>query len=239
MDRKRILGVLSAVLLAGVSAGTAKAATDNVLFGTLSSFNDPSDLDLTGDFVYAINVGTDAASYTLGDATFTNSAAGYTVASNQLNFLTNNVPSLGNANLNTIMSSIAYGNNQQTLTVTLAVTPDTQYKLQTLHWENFWQGADGSRRGENLLVDGALAVENLNVTENGGASAKVFTYSFTTGPAQTVLTLDFTTPTDNFNDKNPTLNALTLENVTPIPAPAALPAGLILMGLAALRRNRR
>ena len=127
---------------------------------------DPDEgLDMQGSFIYAVNVGPSGAVGRVGDADFTaDNVTGVSITAG------NAIATGGwleayygdtenDQNLAVVMNSIRWSDSAGTpnvVTVRLAVTPGSEYKLQLLLGEDCCAG-----RGFNVIVDGATEVANL------------------------------------------------------------------------------
>ncbi len=166
-------------------------------------------LDLDGTFLYAVNIGTNAAPGQIRDADFTSdSAPGVTYsAANQINDWGS--PSYGDTSnddrLESMMKSIRW--NTGSMSVDLAnVIPGKQYKLQLLFHEL------GTARGFNVIVEGTTIVPNFipgAIQGNDASRGALVSYEFTATDNTVNIVLDGTGSTAT--DKNPILGGLTLE----------------------------
>ena len=197
--------------------------------GLISSFTSAADLDFTGEFIYAVNVGGPGDDdfgdpLTIGDAEFvegTNAAeldlndAGVTmtVANEILNW---HAPDYGDTleddNLEFAMQSIRW-NVPPGVDLALGVEEGESYKLQMLFAENCCD------RGFNILVEGEEVVSDFIVHQTQGGIAN--------GEQGAAYTLELIAADDELNvtlggsrvgvpDNNPILNVFTLEKIDAI-----------------------
>ncbi|MCU0797137.1 MAG: chitobiase/beta-hexosaminidase C-terminal domain-containing protein [Akkermansiaceae bacterium] len=188
-------------------------------------------LDLSGNFPYAINIGTNGATGTIGNAQFTtDSASGITItAPNQIsNWASRNFGNSAAENvLEGVVQSIRWGFPSQPVQVELANTvPGRRYKMQVIIAE----GGDYNRRFD-VLIDGSLVADDINPSTLQGIpistySAGAVVHEFTANGSSVTLTLDGSNVTTPSVDNNPILNAVTLEEIpTPALAPVVPPSG--------------
>ncbi|MBI1375608.1 MAG: LEPR-XLL domain-containing protein, partial [Phycisphaera sp.] len=232
-------------------------ALPTVLGTTIGYFtgSDPGEgLDLSGDFVYAVNARGPAVGM-IGDANFTaDTAPGVNLSSNReiLNWAAPNYDggdggSGGGAEgpLETIMQSIRWSTDPTDVVVDLNmdVVAGTEYKLQLLF-------ADlSNNRGFDIYVDGALVVDNFSSSAYSGSSSTptastVVTHTFIATSNSLQIVLDGTGAP--FADRNPILDGFTLERGTPggdpfvsevdgdpayVNTPIVLPSGALLFVL--------
>jgi hypothetical protein len=245
-DMSRPLQSYTLLLVLAVAA----TAAPTVHYGSLGTFSGPGDLDLSGDFKYAVDVG--GGGGTVSGLAFTNdTVAGVTVTAENLASPWSTKPEFGaTADDNTlegIMHGIRWTNATNgapvSVLVDLDVTAGNTYELQLLWTENYWSGPN---RTFDVSIEGALAVDELDIRVVTGQSGQpstlgaVYTHTLVAPDSQLNITLD----PGSGSDPNPIINAFTLEDVTPEDEPGALipePAGFSLLGLAllALRKSRR
>ena len=245
MDTKRNLGVfLSAVVMPIFTAGMVSAQTTVGLF---TGGDVGEGLDLDGTFVYAIDAGPSNTPSTVRDATFTDddSTAGATVtAAFSDPFGSPNYGASANDDaLEFVMGTIKWtsiGGGGQVLVDLAGLTPGVPYKLQMLFAEA------GFQRGFDVFVEGALIADEfspylLQGGVNVGTNGAVITHTFVAADATLNIVLDGTTA--SFPDRNPILQAATLElqSATTIPTLGSL--GILVLvalfsvgGVIALRR---
>merc|ERR1711881_586372 len=183
-------------------------------------FSGASDLDLTGTFLYAVNVGGGAT--TQGDVSFTadTDTAGVTVTAQ------NHIGSWGGRNdfgddegLEDVLQSIRWSGYPNSVTMELTgLTIGTEYKLRMLFTEKC------CTRGWDVLVDDEVIFENFSPQETEGGIN-----TMTTGAA---LSFDFIAGSDTitvvhlgnggFPDNNPILDGFTLEVDPDAPVPHSI-----------------
>jgi hypothetical protein len=207
---------------------------------TTGTFVTSSQLDLTGNFAYAVTVG-GAGGQTVDGVTFTNDGvAGVTIgAENVIGGWVGGVDFTGSGNdvaLGSAMSSIRWSATegyQDGLSLDLAVTPGEQYKLQLMFMEGCCD------RGFDVSFEGVLTTKDFNpfgMGATGGAeTGAVITHTFTAADGNFSVMLDGWNTA--FADRSPIMNAFTLERLTVIPEPATALLGL-LAGALFLRRRR-
>ncbi len=195
---------------------------------TVSTFSGPTDLDLSGDFTYAVNIL--GPSYVVSGQTFTeDNAPGISVTPGIQDATWVNKPEYGadtdSNNLEQIMWSIRYSNTQ--FDVDLDVSPGQLYKLQLLLTENF-HSSTGFTRIADIEIEGATEVSGLDVLavqgprtpdiQGSGISFQgvVVTHPFVASDATLNISIIKNAASD---DPNMLLNGLTLER---IPEPSAL-----------------
>lgn len=203
-------------------------------------------LDLSGNFLYAFNVGTPGAAGQAGDANFTaDNAPGITVTANNEIPLWN-TPHLGASDadhvLEFVYQSIRWADNgnadpaARQLKVDLAnLVPGRRYKLQLLFGEN-----GGTGRRFDAFVDGAKIEDDFSTTYAQGSptmtiAGSAIVHEFTASQANLHIVLDGSdvVPVPNL-DRNPLLNGLTLESLSiPYTAPDVTSALRIAAGLTA------
>jgi autotransporter-associated beta strand protein len=215
-------------------------------------FASSSDLDFSGNFLYAVNVG-GPGGMTIGDAHFTaDNAPGVNVTAQ--NIITNWGPGVANFDggaggsgggpegaLEQLMQSIRWtatspGVNMQVQLDNLIV--GQSYKLQLL----FLDSGTGNR-SFGIVVDGQTLVVDFNARTGTNQLGSAVVHVFEATSTSVTIILDGNLGLPSANDRNPILNALTLQAVTPAPAPSELlvvsDAGLLtLAGSVALADSR-
>jgi hypothetical protein len=195
------------------------APNNTVLFGEAGSFSGPDPgqgLDLSGDFVYAVNVG--GAEQKVGDALFSDGTLdagdppGVAIrnAANEVGGWYN--PNFGDSEagqaLRDVMTSIRFGGD---LTVDMNVEAGQQYKLQLLFAEGCCD------RGFDVFVEDKMVVDNLYIPDlqkgfqTPALFAGYYTGSFTAG--DNLLTVHLGGKNPRAADNLPTLSGFTLEKV--------------------------
>jgi hypothetical protein len=194
----------------------------------VSTFSDASQLDFSGNFVYAGSVGDDTGSLplTIGDATFTDQDALWTGLA--YHEITTFGPGLDNTSLNAVLYGVRYHGDGNGPIGELPVVVGNSYKLQLL-----MVYADRARSTE-IEIEGVNQSPTFltipNVTNQGIVST--FTYTATDATLN-IHIKGFAGP----NFAQPFLNAFTLEDVSvPEPSSAAL-ALLSILGVFTTRRR--
>lgn len=234
-----VLGLAAVAALAGLSA-EAGAQT------TVGSFAGPEDLDLSGNFLYAVDVGGNDGNVTVNGLTFVDDtgAPGVTVFSEhdalEYQPATDYGATTDDNNLEVIANSIRWtqaGENAATgngprsdVTLDLAgLSVNTAYKLQLL-----FQDDPNLARGFDVNVEGATIADNFGSSTGNLTSGRLVTHQFTA--TDDTLNIQLINAGGSFGDPNPILSAATLE-VVPEPASLGL-IGLGAVGLLARRRRR-
>ncbi|ADB17731.1 autotransporter-associated beta strand repeat protein [Pirellula staleyi DSM 6068] len=203
------------VNLAGANTWTGPIDWQNPLATTSTGLFTGGDigegLDLTGTFPYAINFGGTATGPVQG-TTFTSSEGAGTPG------LSYSIPSVINSwfapdygvsaddnNLEAITQSIRYGG---LVNFTLAnLVPGSRYKLQLIIDESNGY----TLRGSDLFIDGQRALTGYGTAASSTvAIGGVITHEFTATTSTVRVLLDGNSAT-GFSDRNPILNAATLE----------------------------
>jgi hypothetical protein len=186
------------------------------------SGGDPGEgLDLQGNFLYAVNVGTIGAVGRVGDADFVadNSTGVSVVATDQ-------IPSWGaldfgdtanDNNLERIFASIRhmFSGLPNPIAITLqGLEPGAQYKLQLLFREQCcWRAFD-------ILVNGVLVLDDFSPADaQGGIDAHTYmgvavVHEFTAATPVMEILLDGSDVSDEYSDHNPIISGFTLERLS-------------------------
>ncbi|HQL76094.1 MAG TPA: malectin domain-containing carbohydrate-binding protein, partial [Phycisphaerae bacterium] len=191
--------------------------------GEAKGFGGASDLDLSGDMVYAVNVSPNAADSPkqVGGATFTadTATAGVSVAATNSinNWLTK--PEYGSTtdddNLEEIMWDIRFGSNNA-VTANMDVVRGNTYKVQLLFSDTY---TEPGKRPFDINIEGALAHDEFDPVYYRGTwdninRGAVYTATFVAGDNELNVSL---TPGSTGTDKNAILNGFTLEQVAAKP----------------------
>ncbi len=224
--------------LNGTNPASAASVPGTTRIERVFGFGASRGLDLTGNFVYAFNVGTTGAAGQAGDATFTaDNAPGITIgATDFVNVFTNlNFGSTTGDNvLETVYQSIRWANS-------LSVDPEARkfkaalanlvvgrnYKLQLLFGE---AGAAGRRF--DVRVNGALLVNDFAPSDAQGAvfpatAGSAIVHEFTASSSILNVVLDGVTDVVAVPgiNRDSYLNGATLEEIpTAAPSPTFTPA---------------
>ncbi|RYD37437.1 MAG: hypothetical protein EOP86_03495, partial [Verrucomicrobiaceae bacterium] len=205
---------------------TATYGQTTVISGTVAEVRSPSDLDLTGEFAYAVNFSPNDPPVRVAGLTFNPDT---TVPAGASFVLPNNVapwqvrPDFGTTAdevaLARLYEDIRWANAGagQQLEAHLPVTPGQTYKLQVLFYGNVTEN-----RSWDILVEGAVSVDQ--VTSLGistveaepfydPATGLVFTQQFTAGDNMLDLIFNQTDGAVATGDVNPIWQALTLEHI--------------------------
>lgn len=209
----------------------------------LASALTTSNVDLTGNFTYALTMNPYAAGSTVGDATFTNALGGSTSGvsiSNQYYIQNWHYSTAANATgLGDVMRSIIWsgGGNSQVVQLSMSnLQIGNSYKAQLLFGEGCCD------RGFDIFENGVQVANDFSpfaLNGNDYRGAAIFSDTFTATSTSVVFGLGYY---GGHGDWNPILNAATLENLgtTNVPEPASLPlllAGLGLFGLVARKKS--
>jgi len=185
--------------------------------GTLTEFASPSELDLAGDFCYAINVG-GAAARTISGLEFQPGLPGITGYQNTMSpgSYDGARPDFGDdADINSledILETITYHDAQHggsQAEVRLDVTAGETYKLQLLFWKAV------CARTFDVSIEGRLVLDEFNPAPPDEDIALLYTYEFTAEDDQ--LNILFEAGTSLYETHHPILDALTLEKISTIP----------------------
>ena len=208
----------------------------------------PSQLDFSGNFIYAASFGAGGGAQ-VGNAVFTGVAAngagapaGLNVSGFNQTAVWGGASNLGSSadanNLEAVMSSIIWSSGLNPGNIDLAVTAGTTYRLQLL----FSEGCCNNRHFDVNVESGLLTQEIVGTAFNAN---NTWTSSSTQGYA---LTLDFTAVDASLNinflrhapgDTNYHISGLTLEQVATVPEPTGLAlAAAALLGAGLVRRRR-
>ena len=207
----------------------------------VSTFSDSSDLDLSGDVLYAIDFpGTGGI---VNGVTFTDeTTTGVSVASNFLVGDWGTKPDYGsgtsNDNLESIMHGIRAGLTGGSITIDLTVDPTISYELQMMFSENFWS-TPGSRTFD-ISIEGASVLTDFDIlaTTGGWTTAPTMGAVYSSDPilaGDGVISIVLSPGSGITPDFNPIINALTL---TSVPEPSSFGI-LACVGFCFLRRSNR
>ncbi len=222
---KYLVALLLSFLAETAAAGTA------VSLGSVRQFTGPADanLDLAGQFDYAVNFSANDPVRTVNGLAFTPdtqaiSGASFIGPRNVTPWQTK--PEFGTSTdaneLEEIMADIRWAESPgEKLQATLAVTPGTTYKIQVLI-----SGSKAESRHWDISLNGQPAVDeitSLGTSPGESYSAlrgTVWTHSFT--PTTTPVTVEMGDffGTNDGGDRNPIWQALTLERIYIPPAPS-------------------
>ncbi|MFA9215732.1 MAG: PEP-CTERM sorting domain-containing protein [Sphingomonadaceae bacterium] len=227
----------------GFAAMSAFAQADT----TVAALTGSSQLDLQGNFAYALTLNGNAAGTTIGDATFTNASTTSGVSLTNQNYIGNwstrtFTNSQDDIKLGNVMTSIVWSyvnpNMQDAQVVMLSMsglTVGATYKTQLLFDETIYD------RGFNVYRDNtsiATDVSPFGLNTNSTLRSAVLTDTFIA--TSTTVTYGLGGIDALHSDNNPILNAATLE-VSAVPEPetyAMLLAGLGMLGWTARRRKQ-
>ncbi|MFG0330282.1 MAG: malectin domain-containing carbohydrate-binding protein [Phycisphaerales bacterium] len=236
--RKGIVGACA--LGAMVAASSATAQTVNR--GTLDRFANEGDVDLNGNFLYAVNVSpNDVDGYFINDLFFSSSVRteGMIMSRSEGRDNWRERPEYGfgtaTDNFEAVMWDMRFSSSQD-VHIDLAVTRGTEYKLQLFFSDAYW--TEAGRRSFDIMIENELVVDELDIIAVAGThsgtpeSGAVYTLEFVA--QNNTLDIDLLRGT-TLADGNALINAITLE-VIPSPGPLAmLAAG---GGLLMTRRRR-
>ncbi|MCC6234766.1 MAG: lamin tail domain-containing protein [Verrucomicrobiales bacterium] len=225
---RRLLFLGLSLLLPHATAPFAAAQTV-VKLGTVRTFSSPADLDLEGEFIYAINFSADDPPRTVRGVVFTPDTTpprGATLVGPQSVVSWQNRPNFGSSadavQLAEIMHDIRWANagSGERLRASLAVTPGEEYQLQILLSAN-----SSENRRWDIRINGREAVDELSSLglqpgpDYSPSRAVVFTYVLTAPTAVLSVEMGDLFGTNNGGDRNPIWQALTLERLTVPPTP--------------------
>lgn len=207
---------------------------------TVGVVHSRADLDLNGNFAYAVTMNASAAGVSLNDATFSyglgNNTAGFQVSHDY--YIPDWHPTTGDGSdsaLNSVLQAIVWNENsasKHSLTFSMSgLTVGQTYKVQLLSSENC------CARGFDIWQDNQLIADDFSVGALAGQGGTAFVSNTFVATASTVnFTLGGYYPLAY--DNNPVLNAVTLEHIAaPVPEPTT--AGLLLAGLALVGGSAR
>jgi hypothetical protein len=179
-------------------------------------------LDLDGTFQYAFSIlPNTAATGKVRDAVFTSeNVPGVTVLNATSTAAAWYVPDFGETendnNLERIVGNIRHGGGGANITLANLVV-GRKYKLQLMF------GEQCCSRGMDVFVDGKLIADEFAPFEimgeiNNPAQAAAVIYEFTAAKNTVVIqTLGSTVTTEHYTDRNPIINAVTLEDMSGAP----------------------
>lgn len=220
-----LICLLGAFLFLGESA----VADTVVKLGAVTQISGPQDLDLDGEFLYAINFSTDDPPRTVHGVTFlpdNKKIPGATLVGPQQVTPWQSKPEFGSTvdanQLEEIFADIRWANtgSSERLRATLVVTNAEEYKLQILI-----SGNSPEDRRWDIRVNGKDAVDEITSL---GASpgqtysvnrATLYTYQFTSSSNKLVVEMGTLFGINDGGDRNPIWQALTLKRVFIPPAP--------------------
>ena len=227
-----------------LAAATLALAGQAQATATVGVVNSRADLDLNGNFTYAVTMNASANGLSLNDATFSyglGGTPGFSVAFQ--NYIDAWHPTTGNgsdASLNAVVSDIVWnwngpqnGGLLNPLTFTMGgLTVGESYKVQLVSSENC------CARGFDIWQDGQLIADNFSVYQLAGRGGGTAFVSNTFVATATSVTFAMGGVYSQMPDNNPVLNAVTLEHIAaPVPEPTT--AGLLLAGLAVVGASAR
>lgn len=231
-DARRCFALVGAaslwLLLLSLATPTLSAAT-TVRLGSVQQISGPGDLDLEGDFPYAINFSNDDPVRTVRGVRFlpdNRPITGATLVGPQNVTPWQTKPEFGNTTddnqLEEILYDIRWANSGggERLRATLAVTAGEEYKIQILISAN----GQEDRRWD-IRVNGREAVDeitSLGVSPGASYSARratLFTYQFVPTTAAITIEMGHLFGSNDGGDRNPIWQALTVERVFIPPTP--------------------
>ena len=219
---------------------TALSASADLVVSTFTGGDAGEGFDLSGTYVYTVNLGGSVASLDIQGYTFVNAAtAGISLSANHLaNWATS--PDYGTTTDDNALESMMFNtaldwDGTPFINIAAPVTIGQQYALQLLMSENSTTEAN---RRQDIIVEGLTILDDFQITQGLGVSNPQ-TYG-------TLVYYTFTATDDTLNlelargaggtDPNPVAQAFTLQVV---PEPSTLGLAVIGLGLAALRRRLR
>ncbi|HLA84303.1 MAG TPA: dockerin type I domain-containing protein [Thermoguttaceae bacterium] len=202
--------------LGGPTVAGIPIVNEPVRLGALSEFNSPAQLDLTGNFRYAIDMGS-ATPWFVSGLQFQAGQSGITgYAADGFAPAQGNRPEFGDSPslycLESVLETAAWHEvtaQKPNGEITLDVTVGKRYKLQLLFWKAF--GA----RWFDVSVEGRLVLDEFNPSSNSEEEAFLYTYEFTA--ADNEVNILFAPGDPSCETRHPVLNALTLEMINQIP----------------------
>ncbi len=216
----RIVKDRSSRLAPFLSALTVEDVTDSVT--VFNGAQPHQGLDLDGDFVYAVNMGGTANTH-IRDATFTSqsSAGPHFEDSFKGVWTRGKKPEYGATEEDDIleehiMQPVAYPSGSSSAFIRMGgLRTGSRYKLQLI-WHEVEKAASKGTRVMDVFVENRLVVDDLDLADHGSQAAGhqgvVLTVFFEAEVGNDVL--DIRIKKDRSSRFVPTLNALTLEDVT-------------------------
>lgn len=200
-----------------------ETVTAGVTVGSFTGGDEGEGLDFKGSFLYAFSIlPNTTATGRVGDAVFTSeNVAGVAVRNATAQIANWYRPDFGatdNDNaLEKIVGNIRHSGGGANITLSNLVA-GRQYKLQLLF------GEVCCARGMDVYVDGKLIADEFAPFElmgevNNPAQAAHVTYQFTATKDNVIIqTLGSTVTTETYTDRNPIINAVSLEDIAGLPA---------------------
>ena len=221
----KIKSILATFALVSASAASQAAP----LAAALNNGN----VDLTGNFVYALTMNPQAAGTTVGNATFTSafSTAGASVS--HQNYIQNwhSGAAANAAGLGAVMQSIIWSGGADAEVVQLSMANlqiGTSYKAQLLFGENCCD------RGFDIFQNGVKVADDFSpfgLTGNNYTGSAIWADTFVATSTSVVFGLGYY---GGHGDSNPILNAATLEQMPSVAVPEPGSLSLLLLGLGAM-----
>lgn len=190
----------------------------------ITPFGSADDLDLNGDFIYAVDVYGPGGS--VAGLNFTHDGvAGVTINASSVSKPWGTKPNfLGTdaATLENIMHSIRFGSHNSDVEILLDVVSGQKYQMQLLFSENYWPNA--GQRTFDVLIDGSNVVDEFDVAAEQGDVLGGGPYPRSNTPFRgavltetvvatgSVMTIDLLQGT-TAGDDNPFINAFTLKAI--------------------------
>lgn len=218
------------------NAVTLEAQSEN---GAFKILHNSSELDTSGA-AYAVNVSSDAVVRNVNGLDFHPSDAlggvpGVTIGAslpvNGWGTIPNLGATAGDNQLEAVMHDIRYAATGD-LNIDATVSAG-RYEVTLLFSENFFNAADA--RSFDIAIEGVTLVDELDIFEAAGGQSRVLAFIYEVVVEDGNLDIDLLRGSTT-SDTNPLINAFVIRT---IPAPAALPAGLVMLGLIGARRRRR
>ncbi|MGE3311017.1 MAG: hypothetical protein AB7O66_13695 [Limisphaerales bacterium] len=208
--------------------GTIEIVTAGVVLGGFTGGDADDGLDLDGTFQYAFSIlPNTTATGKVRDAVFTSeNVPGVTVANATSQAAAWYRPDFGDTendnNIERIVGNIRHGGGGANIRLANLIV-GRKYKLQLLF------GEACCSRGMDIYVDGKLIADEFAPFEymgdiNNPAQAAFASYEFTaTKDVVIIQTLGSTVTTDHYTDRNPIINAVTLEDESGLPITPVAP----------------